>query len=54
MKTKTKHFYFRFSVETDQLLRQISEDTGLKLSTIVEKALKDYAKIYYAKKNEEF
>lgn len=51
MRTKTKSFYCVFSDETDQLLRRLGSETKLKLATIIEIALNDFAKIHDEKQN---
>ena len=39
MITKTKRYGFIFSVETDELIKKLSKQTGMKYSTLVERAL---------------
>lgn len=44
MKTKTKRFNFEFDDETNNLLRKIADETGLKLITIVKQGIFSLAK----------
>jgi hypothetical protein len=46
---KTKRYNFAFDEKIDSLLREIEKETGLKLTTIVEKAIILYSE---QKKNE--
>jgi hypothetical protein len=39
MITKTKRYGFIFSEETDGLIKKLAKETGMKYSTLVEKAL---------------
>lgn len=44
MLIKNKRLHLSLSEEINNLIRQIKEDTGLSLTVIVERALKEYAK----------
>ena len=43
MKNKTKRYNFVFSDDVDSLLRELSEKSQLKMTTIIENAIKLYA-----------
>lgn len=43
MKTKVKRYNFAFDQKTDDLLRKIKELTDIGLTTIVQRAIEDYA-----------
>ena len=43
MITKTKRYSFIFSEETDRLIKQLKEETKMKVATIFEESLKVFA-----------